>query len=336
MGAHARDSDDLARMLYWTADKRLDWDAVTVGPEVGVEPEQVERAVGRLAELGLLVPAPDMDPGYVPARPEQALMRLLSLEEQILEEARSRLASSRDLVGALMRNFPMQSRADKGAHIELLLSGDEVNCFIESRADGLRYRQLAMHPGGAPPQELVDEMVLRDTEVLSRGVEIKALYPHHIARTEYVRDYLTEVTHQGGSIRLAPYLPIRMIVVDDQLAILPIDPKDSSKGAFAIQSSEVARSLVEIFDFHWHSASAFPEGCEGESFGRFSLTSQEQAIVRMLAMGAKDESVARQLSISPRTLSRIVSALLDRLGVQSRFQAAVQLTRAGLLDTREK
>lgn len=335
MGEQGGGTDELARMLYWTASKRQDWDATTVGPEVGAEPWRVEQAVCRLADLGLLVPAPGAPSGYAVSRPEQALTRLLALEEQILEESRNRLAGSRDMIRVLMRNFPVRSQADKGAHVELLLSGGEVNSFIEERMDGIERRQLAMHPGGAPPQNLADEMILRDAEVISRGVEVRALYPHHIANTDYVRDYLAEAVHHGAGIRLAPYLPIRMILMDEHLAVLPIDPKDSSRGAFAIQSSEMVRCLTEIFEFHWHSASPFQERCEDESADRLSLTSQEQAIVRMLAMGAKDEAIARQLSISPRTLSRTISAMLDRIGVQSRFQVAVQLAKAGLLDTRD-
>lgn len=325
--------DSLARLLYWTANQRVNWDAATVGPEVGAEPVQVERAVARLADLGLLVPTPTASSGYVCARPEEALTRLLAVEEQIVEESRRRLMSSRDQVRTLMRSFPLRGQLTGEAHVELLLSGAEVNSFIEGQAGGIQRRQLAMHPGGAPPQELVDEMILRDIEVISRGAQIRALYPKHITAIGYVRDYLAEATHQGAEVRLSLYLPIRMILVDEDLAVLPIDPRDTSKGAFAIRSAEIARSLEAIFDFHWHSASKLDEVHEATGLrGQFSLTAQEQAIIRMLAMGAKDDAIARRLRVSPRTLSRAIAAMLERLDVQSRFQAAVQLTRAGLID----
>ena len=325
--------DNLARLLYWTANRRVDWDAATVGPEVGAEPVQVEQAVARLADLGLLLPAPAAPSGYVCARPEEALTRLLTSEEQILAEGRRRLVDTRDRVRTLMRSFPMEGQPDGGAHIELLPSGAEVNAFIEERVGGIQRRQLVMHPGGAPPQELIDEMIMRDIEVISRGVQIKALYPRHIASIGYVRDYLAEAVHQGADVRLASYLPIRMILLDENLAVLPIDPEDTSKGAFAIRSAEVVRSLEAIFDFHWHGASMAGQVLdETARAGLLSLTAQELAIVRMLAMGAKDDAIARQLSVSPRTLSRTIATLQNRLGVQSRFQAAVHLTRAGLLD----
>lgn len=324
--------DNLARLLYWTAAHRVDWDAATVGPEVGVEPAQVEQAVARLTELGLLVPSPTAPSGYGSARPEEALSRLLAVEERIIEESHRHLAVNRSQVRDLMRSFPLKGQLGGEAQIELLLSGAEVNSFIDGRAGGIARRQLAMHPGGAPPQELVDEMILRDIEVISGGAQIRALYPRHITSIGYVREYLAEAVHQGADVRLASYLPLRMILVDENLAILPIDPKDTSRGAFAIQSAEVARSLEAVFDFHWHGAWKLDDACgEAVATGPPLLSSQEQAIIRMLAMGAKDDAIARQLSISPRTLSRTISTMLDRLGVQSRFQAAVQLTRAGLL-----
>ncbi|MFJ9250915.1 LuxR C-terminal-related transcriptional regulator [Streptomyces sp. NPDC101776] len=313
--------DGLARLLYWTANRRVDWDSAAVGPEVGAEPVQVERAVARLTDIGLLIPMPTTTSGYVCARPEEALARLLAAEQQIVEESQRQLVSSRDQIRTLMRGFPMQGESAGAAHVELLLSGAEVNNFIERQVGGVRRRQLVMHPGGAPPQELVDEMILRDVEVISRGVQIKALYPRHVASIDYVREYLAEAAHQGADIRLSPYLPIRLILLDEDLAVLPIDPHDTSKGAFTIRSSEVARALKAILYFHWHGASKLDEISDRSALdGQLSLTAQEHAIIRMLAMGARDDAIARHLSISPRTLSRTISILLDRLGVQSRFR----------------
>ncbi|WP_244925358.1 LuxR C-terminal-related transcriptional regulator [Georgenia faecalis] len=49
----------------------------------------------------------------------------------------------------------------------------------------------------------------------------------------------------------------------------------------------------------------------------------------MLASGAKDETIARELGLSERTLRRRSSALLARLGAANRFQAGVQAARRG-------
>jgi DNA-binding NarL/FixJ family response regulator len=49
------------------------------------------------------------------------------------------------------------------------------------------------------------------------------------------------------------------------------------------------------------------------------------AVLRLLADGATDEAIARQLSISVRTVQREVRQVLDQVGARTRFQAGLRL-----------
>lgn len=53
-------------------------------------------------------------------------------------------------------------------------------------------------------------------------------------------------------------------------------------------------------------------------------TDCDREIVLLLAAGATDETIARRLGISARTVQRRVQALMTTLGVRTRFQAGVQ------------
>jgi len=48
-----------------------------------------------------------------------------------------------------------------------------------------------------------------------------------------------------------------------------------------------------------------------------------------MAVGMKDEAIARQLGMSPRTLRRRSQELLAELGAGNRFQAGVEAARRG-------
>jgi DNA-binding NarL/FixJ family response regulator len=48
-------------------------------------------------------------------------------------------------------------------------------------------------------------------------------------------------------------------------------------------------------------------------------------------LGAKDETIARQLGVSLRTVRRRVAELMDELGASTRFQAGMEAVRRGLL-----
>ncbi|ONI71866.1 hypothetical protein BWI15_17235 [Kribbella sp. ALI-6-A] len=57
------------------------------------------------------------------------------------------------------------------------------------------------------------------------------------------------------------------------------------------------------------------------------LTTRQVTIGRLMATGAKDAAIARQLGLSLRTVRSEISALIAGLGARSRFQAGCLLVR---------
>ena len=61
------------------------------------------------------------------------------------------------------------------------------------------------------------------------------------------------------------------------------------------------------------------------------LTPRESEVLRLLAEGLPNKSIASQLSISEHTVKFHVNAILNKLGAQSRTEAVIQASRLGLL-----
>lgn len=61
------------------------------------------------------------------------------------------------------------------------------------------------------------------------------------------------------------------------------------------------------------------------------LTSREQQVLQLLAEGLPNKNIARQLAISEHTVKFHVNAIMTKLGAQSRTEAVVRATRAGLI-----
>lgn len=61
------------------------------------------------------------------------------------------------------------------------------------------------------------------------------------------------------------------------------------------------------------------------------LSGREQEVLRLLAEGLSNKELARTLGISENTVKFHVNAILGKLGAQSRTEAVVRATRAGLL-----
>lgn len=64
---------------------------------------------------------------------------------------------------------------------------------------------------------------------------------------------------------------------------------------------------------------------------RPSLGERETEILKLLARGQGDSEIAHTLSVKPQTVRPMISAVLDKLGVASRTQAAVYALRNGLV-----
>jgi DNA-binding NarL/FixJ family response regulator len=74
-------------------------------------------------------------------------------------------------------------------------------------------------------------------------------------------------------------------------------------------------------DYHEH-----PDPVSGEQ----RLTRREAEVLRMLAHGSENDEIAKELLLSQATVKRHVSAILEKLDVRNRTQAAVYAAKRGL------
>ena len=62
-----------------------------------------------------------------------------------------------------------------------------------------------------------------------------------------------------------------------------------------------------------------------------ALSARETEILRLVAQGRDNTEIAQELYLSPSTVKNHVSSILEKLGVDSRVQAAVRAARAGIV-----
>lgn len=95
-------------------------------------------------------------------------------------------------------------------------------------------------------------------------------------------------------------------------------------GGHAVLSREVARALVErVRTDNLAAERATSDG--------IALTARELEVMHMIVNGADNAAIGRELSISRHTVKQHVTSILEKLGVQSRVQAAVYAVRNGLV-----
>jgi DNA-binding NarL/FixJ family response regulator len=121
---------------------------------------------------------------------------------------------------------------------------------------------------------------------------------------------------------------MQMVVVDRAIALLPVSPADPRLGAIEVHNPGVLAAICALFEQVWSTATRLGEQPNRDGHG---LSPQEGEILRLLSTGHTDESVARRLNLSVRTVRRAIAELHERLSASSRFQAGVNAVRSGWL-----
>jgi DNA-binding NarL/FixJ family response regulator len=105
--------------------------------------------------------------------------------------------------------------------------------------------------------------------------------------------------------------------------------RDVAADALAATLRAVAQGL-SVFDPELADAS--------QAFGDLTLeglaeelTPRELEVVQLLATGLSNKAIAYQLGISEHTVKFHINAIMNKLGAQSRTEAAVRATRMGLI-----
>lgn len=323
----ARPSDKEVALYGWVAvNGRVDPD--DAARDLGLGREDVVTAVAHLTGLGLLKPdAADpgrlrpVDPDLVAAMVTRNMETGIRVQQAELHRIRDRFAD--------LRGHYLDSLSRVSVDLEVISGVDEVRAALNRAALECTEEMLTSQPGGNRMPEVLREALARDTAMLSRGVRIRTLY-HHTARFNGPSQaYVATVSALGAEYRTAHELFGRLIVFDRKEAFVP--ERGGSSGAVVIREPSVVHYLCEVFEQTWTQATPFSDAAaDGLELVAKDL---HRTILRLLAAGLKDESIARRTGMSLRTARKHIADIMETLGAESRFQAGALAARQGLLDS---
>jgi DNA-binding CsgD family transcriptional regulator len=168
--------------------------------------------------------------------------------------------------------------------------------------------------------------LLRDLR--GRDVTVRGIHPDGVRDDMAGRQLTTRLDEQGGAVRTLPALPLDLQIIDRRTAVIPVDQSDLLQGVLVIDETGPVAALQALFDGLWQRADPLGVSPEHRQDG---LGGQSSAVLRLLAQGLTDTTIARRLGISLRTERRIITDLMARLGAQSRFQLGQQAALRGYL-----
>jgi DNA-binding CsgD family transcriptional regulator/sugar-specific transcriptional regulator TrmB len=291
--------------------------------ELELSATEVRDAVHLLTERALVVPAGDG--GWRAVGPQAALGALLAEQEAELATRHRRLETVRAWAAALEVEHDLSRPRDELVRLEGTAA---VRERLIGAAKAMRHECLSFTAGRELTPEAVESGKIHNLDALRRGISLRNVYQENVRHDPVSLAFAKWMASHGGRSRTVPSVPFRMVIMDQAVAYLSLNPQDSREGALEIRSPVVVDALRVLFEQVWESGTPFGEPPKVDEAG---LSAQDQALLRLLDAGHTDESAGRKLGLSARTVRRVIAELTDRMGVESRFQAGAEAVRRGWL-----
>jgi sugar-specific transcriptional regulator TrmB/DNA-binding CsgD family transcriptional regulator len=136
----------------------------------------------------------------------------------------------------------------------------------------------------------------------------------------------------GEEARVLPELPTKLIIVDDVIAMLPLQSApEELESSVVVHESGLLRAISALFESLWQVAMPLRLPGSADDSQPDGPADEEQRILVLMSAGLPDDVIARQLGLSERTYQRRVQAMMRRLHAQTRFQLARQAALQGWL-----
>ncbi|KGN34415.1 hypothetical protein N802_12755 [Knoellia sinensis KCTC 19936] len=184
----------------------------------------------------------------------------------------------------------------------------------------------------------MDQVVIRHAESIIAArptkthpsLERLVVFEQSILEVEGAFNALSALRADGIDVRLTPHLAFSVLAVDRAAAVIDISHLEpGGGGSLYVQQRQLASALMDMCIGLFSLSTPLPRTPSGPALHR--LTQRDGEIIALLAAGASDATIARQLAISQRTVERRVRTIMEELGATTRFQAGTNAVRRGFL-----
>lgn len=291
-----------------------------IGSAAGLGRAEAATAYAALVDAGLASAAEEGEDVVAPVPPTAGL-------EVLARHRAAEVEESRIAVGGAFDSFRRQRLAAYNDHLVEVVTGDAVGPRIRQAWASARdqIRQFESPPYFPLPGATDDALA-----TLARGVTQRVVYSRaSLEHPGYLQDVIEPCVKAGEQARVLASVPVKLVIIDDAYALVSssIKEADVHNTMLVVQPCGLLSALVALFEQSWQNALPF----HGRATRPGGLPPADRRLLWLLAGGASDDVIARELGISRRTLFRRLSVLMARLGAANRFQMALQAQRSGWL-----
>jgi predicted DNA-binding protein (UPF0251 family) len=281
-------------------------------------------ALERLVELGLAVRSVD-GARFAPSPVEAAL-------DALVAERREELARAEAVGKQLaLRAARIQERRGPEQLVSVVRGSGPIRA---AQLQLMRSARTVVRTFDRPPYvtptaaggSVVDPL---QAGFLASGLRYRTVYDSCLLDDPVLLSRVRAEVAAGEEGRVLPELPLKLLVADESLAIVPLLDESSAgePAALLVRPSVLLDSLVSLFEALWRAATPVVLTAEGAELAGDDL--EVRQLVELLGSGLTEERLARLLGVSERTVRRRLTAARETLGVTTMFQAGAAAARRG-------
>jgi DNA-binding CsgD family transcriptional regulator len=285
--------------------------------------------VEALTRLGMahIQPHSPADPAWLrPASPDLALQGVLAghqnqlaRDQELLLDGQRRLAGAQARFGAHV-NDRLPEHLVRVVSDRTEISELSASLMNTAREDWMTLENLHTE------MPLTEDFAQPPLPAFGGRVRCRSIYDAAAMEDPVARRVIRTCADAGEQARLLPEVPMKMKLADQTTAMLPLTPTGTA-GALVVRAPVIIAALREYFEMLWERAT--PLKAQRPATPSDRLTPAQQTVLELMALGLIDEKIARQAGMSVSTVRRHVTAIMNRLGVSSRFAAGAAAQRKG-------
>jgi len=176
--------------------------------------------------------------------PRVAVAQLIEQVEDDLLRRHRRVADTRaelDLLAGPRADVRWPSDVERLENLEL----------VRERLDELAYYTrvsvFSIQPTGPLSSASLVAGRPLDERGLRRGIDMRIIYDEHVLEDDDNVEYVRRLGARGARIRIANGPLERLILMDESVAVVPIDPRNSMRGALVVREPGLIAGFVRLF-----------------------------------------------------------------------------------------
>jgi DNA-binding CsgD family transcriptional regulator len=291
-----------------------------IAASTGLSEEDVRSSIEALIERGLVARMAETPSRFVAASP--------SVIESMISERLAELRAAQQALDGLTSRYRANRLARTADGVFEVVRGEDalrdssLGLLQSAQAEVLNFVKpplIALQPEeGIGPGARVRNRIIYETSALEQDGMLAAVRAGLLV---------------GDEARAHTKLPVKMLAVDQSVALLPLAQHDTTPVGVLLHESALLEALLTLFEYVW--AAAIPLHVYGETNGGAPpatvVSDEGRELLSLLLAGLSDEAIAMHRDLSVRTVQRKEHALMDLANVRTRMQLAWEAARRGWL-----